>query len=174
MSIAPKADTDVPNFPVIKSQREFEKFYGEMAEAGTTIRKASFRGADSDYIDYASTSGDISGSHFDLSLFGNNSELQSFGIQTNDGEFIEYVFQSGSLDVRRVQEHLAKEKKSVEEKYDHLPEWQSVYFASVCTLYAMYLIDNFIDANGLRPVVTEIERRKWAILLGLYLFSIMK
>jgi len=51
------------------------------------------------------------------------------------------------------------------------PDINHVFVLSLCMRYAFYRIDEYIDTNGLRPVVDEMKRRRWALTLTVAVYA---
>lgn len=50
------------------------------------------------------------------------------------------------------------------------PEWETIYLFGQLFLYVTWSVDQFIEQNGLRPVVDEIKKRRWVLMLTATLF----
>ncbi|MBC9985292.1 hypothetical protein E4P24_02760 [Haloferax sp. AS1] len=67
-------------------------------------------------------------------------------------------------------------------RYSNLPTERSstgnvdfgvAHYLGVCMVVSFQAIDEYIDRNGLRPVINEIKRRRWTIMMGLALFTVV-
>jgi hypothetical protein len=89
----------------------------------------------------------------------------SFAVRSADGDVLRFSLEDDSVTVHRYGEN-SEEADDIE-----IPEWTTVHFVGVCLMVSMRAVDQFIDKNGLRPVVGEVERRKWAIMMALALLT---
>ena len=57
---------------------------------------------------------------------------------------------------------------------EDIPELGLAHSLGVYVMVSSRAIDQYIDQHGLRPVVNEVKRRRWAIMMGLALFAALR
>lgn len=117
---------------------------------------ASFE-AVSDHVVKATIQGNIE-DDTGFSRYQDRAKLRSFLLKSDTGRTVRFTLEGDSVSIHR---YGGTTKKSDIE----LPDYPMVYLVAQAILYAIYSVDQFIDRNGLRPVVEEVKERRWAILV---------
>jgi hypothetical protein len=99
------------------------------------------------------------------SSFRDSADLRSFVVKSDDGRAIRFALDDDSVAIDRL-------GTSNQDPNENLPNLQMAYLLGICLLYTIYLVDNFIDQNGLRPVVDEVKERRWAIMLACAILAV--
>ena len=114
------------------------------------------------HIDSIELSGNIS----EDNIYEERGKIRAFTVKSTEGDLVRFSLEGGSVSV---QTHRPNTSSSASVSY---PEWTSVHMIGVFLLFAFHSVDQFIEKNGLRPVVDEVEERKWAIMLALQMIAV--
>ncbi len=91
--------------------------------------------------------------------------LESFLVKSPNGDLVRFKVLGDSVSVRRYDDN------PTDHSSEDVPELGVNHYLGVCVMVSFQAVDEYIERNGLRPVVDEVKRRRWVIMMGLALFA---
>lgn len=148
--------------PDSRSPSNYQQAHDALEALGWDTVEAVFT-SPSPQVTLASVRGDIRRSSF---WEQNHGDLKSFVVKSPDGDVVRVSIEDESMSVHCQGTHLAEDFSP-----EVVDELGLSHFLGVCVMVSFQSVDEYIDRNGLRPVVNEVKRRRWAIMMSLALFA---